>query len=210
MYSASSSRHHRSSSTPYIVAQHHTDLSQAQWVVGSGAIAVRVRSWGSIPMALALLLRSDRRVLADHDVIFNSQPTSPDGLVRHGSEQGLDHADLFEEIRVDLPAVPAPMPTERAVVLFDFYRRDATWRVRAVGQGYDDGLAGLGRGFVRRWVTDHPLRSLRTAHEWAPLLAAYRWLDQARGSGRHLREITAPGVDTKFVERHRDLLAALL
>lgn len=63
---------------------------------------------------------------------------------------------------------------------------------------------------VRRWVTDHPLRALRTAHEWAPLLAAHRWLDQARDSGRHLREITAPGVDTKFVERHRDLLAALL
>lgn len=63
---------------------------------------------------------------------------------------------------------------------------------------------------VRGWVADHPLRALRTAHEWAPLLAAYRWLDQARGSGHHLREITAPGVDTKFVERHRDLLAALL
>lgn len=51
---------------------------------------------------------------------------------------------------------------------------------------------------------------MRTADEWTPLLAAYRWLDQARGSGRYLREITAPGVDTKFVERHRDLLAALL
>ena len=63
---------------------------------------------------------------------------------------------------------------------------------------------------VRRWVIDHPLRALRTADEWTPLLAAYRWLDQARGSGRYLREITAPGVDTKFVERHRDLLAALL
>lgn len=63
---------------------------------------------------------------------------------------------------------------------------------------------------VRQWVIDHPLRALRNAHEWTPLLAAYRWLDQARGSGRYLREITAPGVDTKFIERHRDLLAALL
>lgn len=43
-------------------------------------------------------------------------------------------------------AVP-PMSTERAVVLFEFYRRDATWRIRAVGQGYDDGLAGLARDF---------------------------------------------------------------
>lgn len=107
-------------------------------------------------MALALLLRSDRRV----------------------------HADLFEELQVDLPAVPPlsppspfvrasttapspsspacaprlegdsalvfavpPMSTERAVVLFEFYRRDSTWKVRAVGQGYDDGLTGLARDF---------------------------------------------------------------
>jgi hypothetical protein len=63
---------------------------------------------------------------------------------------------------------------------------------------------------VRRWVAEHPLRALQTAGEWATVLAAFRWLDQARGSGKYLREITAPGVDTKFVERHRDLLAALL
>lgn len=37
-----------------------------------------------------------------------------------------------------------------------------------------------------------------------------RWLDAARGSGRYLRTIDVPGVDTKFVERHRSVLAALL
>ncbi len=63
---------------------------------------------------------------------------------------------------------------------------------------------------VRQWAADHPLRALQIADEWATVLAAYRWLDQARGSGQYLREITAPGVDTKFVERHRDLLADLL
>ena len=63
---------------------------------------------------------------------------------------------------------------------------------------------------VREWAAAHPLSALGAAEEWTSLLAAYRWLDEARGSGRHLREITAPGVDTKFVERHRDLLAAML
>lgn len=43
-------------------------------------------------------------------------------------------------------AVPA-LSTERAVVLFEFYRRAGTWKVRAIGQGYDDGLAGLARDF---------------------------------------------------------------
>ena len=60
------------------------------------------------------------------------------------------------------------------------------------------------------WVRNHPLRALALGPEWVPLLAAYRWLREARGSGRYLREISAPGVDTKLVERHRALLAALL
>ncbi|MCL2780562.1 MAG: DUF2220 family protein [Actinomycetia bacterium] len=60
------------------------------------------------------------------------------------------------------------------------------------------------------WVAGHPMRALSTAADWPGLLAAYRWLRAARGSGRYLREITAPGVDTKFVERHRALLAQLL
>lgn len=46
--------------------------------------------------------------------------------------------------------------------------------------------------------------------DWPGLLAARAWLLSARGSGRYLREISAPGVDTKFVERHRGVLAALL
>ena len=63
---------------------------------------------------------------------------------------------------------------------------------------------------VRAWVVTHPLRALEVADEWETVLAAYRWLDASRGSGRYLREITAPGVDTKVVERHRPVLAALL
>jgi hypothetical protein len=63
---------------------------------------------------------------------------------------------------------------------------------------------------LRSWVAVNPLGALRVADDWVPLLAAYGWLERVRGSGRYLREITAPGVDTKFVERHRELLARLL
>ena len=63
---------------------------------------------------------------------------------------------------------------------------------------------------VRAWAAAHPLRALDLAGEWDQVLAAYAWLDGARRSGRFLREITAPGVDTKFVERHRSVLGALL
>lgn len=67
-----------------------------------------------------------------------------------------------------------------------------------------------GRPVLRDWVAAHPLRALEVAGEWEQVVAAYSWLDAARGSGRYLREITAPGVDTKFVERQRTVLAQLL
>ncbi|MFJ9634377.1 TerD family protein [Streptomyces sp. NPDC101175] len=37
--------------------------------------------------------------------------------------------------------------TERTMILAEFYRRGAGWRLRAVGQGYDHGLADLARGY---------------------------------------------------------------
>jgi hypothetical protein len=63
---------------------------------------------------------------------------------------------------------------------------------------------------VRQWVLAHPHRALALAPEMPQLIAAYVWLDGHRGSRRYLREISAPGVDTKFAERHRPELAAML
>ncbi|MFD4371268.1 TerD family protein [Streptomyces sp. NPDC058486] len=37
--------------------------------------------------------------------------------------------------------------SEKAFVLGEFYRRDGAWRFRAVGQGYDSGLAGLAEDY---------------------------------------------------------------
>lgn len=63
---------------------------------------------------------------------------------------------------------------------------------------------------VRAWAVSRPHRALELHAELPSLIAAYRWLDQNRGSQRYLREISAPGVDTKFAERHRSVLAAIL
>lgn len=63
---------------------------------------------------------------------------------------------------------------------------------------------------VREWVGREPLPAVALGEDWPVLLRAYRWLNDARNSGRYLREIDAPGVDTKFVERRRPVLAALL
>jgi hypothetical protein len=63
---------------------------------------------------------------------------------------------------------------------------------------------------VRGWVADHPHHALGLGAEMSQLIAAYVWLDCHRQSNRYLREISAPGVDTKFAERHRPVLAAML
>ncbi|MFF2087319.1 AIM24 family protein [Nocardia sp. NPDC058176] len=41
----------------------------------------------------------------------------------------------------------AGLTTESAVVCVEIYRRGGAWKVRAIGQGYDDGLAGIASAF---------------------------------------------------------------
>ncbi|MET8979604.1 CAP domain-containing protein [Streptomyces sp. NPDC004539] len=42
---------------------------------------------------------------------------------------------------------PAPVREETVLLLAEVYRRAGAWKVRALGQGYADGLAGLARDF---------------------------------------------------------------
>ena len=63
---------------------------------------------------------------------------------------------------------------------------------------------------VRAWVVGHPHRALELFDEMPRLIAAYVWLDGYRESQVYLREISAPGVDTKFAERYRPVLASML
>ena len=67
-----------------------------------------------------------------------------------------------------------------------------------------------GHPAVRRWIVDNPHRAIALEPVMPQVIAAYEWLDAHRGSQRYLREISAPGVDTKFAERHRPVLAAML
>ena len=90
---------------------------------------------------------------------------------------------------------------------------EQAWRLLGVrGQVADFQvmLAAAPDSAVRDWLLRKPVAALAHAPEWPQLLAAYLWLDAARGSGRFLRQIDAPGVDTKFVEGHRAVLAELL
>ncbi|MGU3499453.1 Wadjet anti-phage system protein JetD domain-containing protein [Mycobacterium sp. C31M] len=63
---------------------------------------------------------------------------------------------------------------------------------------------------LHAWAVAAPHRVLALQPEMARLIAAYEWLDTHRDSRKYLREISAPGVDTKFAERYRSDLADML
>ncbi len=90
---------------------------------------------------------------------------------------------------------------------------DDTWALLRVGAEVRR-LAGLveaaqGTRLVP-WLTAHPLRALRLADDWGRLLATVRWIAQRQAPGMYLRQVDAPGVDTKFIERHKGVLTELL
>ncbi|NDK91580.1 hypothetical protein GYA93_18645 [Gordonia desulfuricans] len=91
---------------------------------------------------------------------------------------------------------------------------DQAWALLGVAASVRefDTVAHLAAGHppVYAWVLRYPLRAIDLLPEFSRLIAAHTWLDTHRDSQHHLREITAPGVDTKFAERHRVVLAAML
>lgn len=60
------------------------------------------------------------------------------------------------------------------------------------------------------WVADHPTESLAHHEVWDRLLATVEWIAEHDASTSDLRHLDVPGVDTKFVERHRKVLGRLL
>jgi len=60
------------------------------------------------------------------------------------------------------------------------------------------------------WLTRRPLQALDLADAWPRLLAVVGWLQAHPRPGVYLRQVDAPGVDSKFIEAHRAVLAELL
>jgi hypothetical protein len=60
------------------------------------------------------------------------------------------------------------------------------------------------------WLTRRPMQLLKLADRWEKLLATVRWIDERQSPGMYLRQVDVPGVDTKFIENHRGVLAELL
>lgn len=60
------------------------------------------------------------------------------------------------------------------------------------------------------WLTRRPLQALDHAQGWDRLLAVVAWLQAHPRPGVYLRQVDAPGVDSKFIEAHRGVLTEWL
>jgi stress response protein SCP2 len=125
----------------------------------------------------ALLLGADGRVRSDDDLVFYNHPSQDgvsiagsavtadldrmpadvDRVVVVVSADPLQpgavftHAPLLTVTQSGSPAMSFTAPDflsgETVVVLAELYRRNAGWKIRAVGQGYASGLAGLATNY---------------------------------------------------------------
>lgn len=60
------------------------------------------------------------------------------------------------------------------------------------------------------WLFRRPIQALDLADRWERLLAVVAWLQAHPRPGVYLRQVDAPGVDSKFIETHRGVLTELL
>jgi hypothetical protein len=60
---------------------------------------------------------------------------------------------------------------------------------------------------LRDWLRKYPLRALEHAEPWPKLLAVVAWILKNPRPGIYLRQLSLPGVDTKFIEQHKKWLA---
>jgi hypothetical protein len=60
------------------------------------------------------------------------------------------------------------------------------------------------------WLHRAPLQTLALAEHWPRLLAVVAWVQTHPRPGVYLRQVDAPGVDSKFIEAHRGTLAQWL
>jgi stress response protein SCP2 len=121
----------------------------------------------------AYLLDAGGKVRGDDDMVFYNQPDAPDGSVRldgavfridpsavdmaveriaicavpeKGDVGGMGRIGMAVDDQVEYRQETAGM-TEAAVILCEIYRRDGGWKIRAVAQGFNGGLAPLSRHF---------------------------------------------------------------
>ncbi|MEU8305775.1 CAP domain-containing protein [Actinomadura sp. NPDC048955] len=139
-----------------------------------GAISIEVP--GPFDLS-ALITGDERKVSGDQDFVFYNQPSAPGAQLGAGAvmvdpprlRAGASRVTVVVSAadsgtplsRLPAPTLravgsngavvarfsPPPPGTETVLLLVEIYRRGDQWKLRAIGQGYADGLAGLARDF---------------------------------------------------------------
>ncbi|HZG90590.1 MAG TPA: TerD family protein, partial [Pseudonocardia sp.] len=142
----------------------------------AGPVAVRVRAAAPVDIS-ALLLTGAGQVRSDDDFVFYNQPSAPGVRYREdGVDVDPAAVDAAIEtvtvtasldgrgpatfgamggLRMEVAVAGAPvavfepdgLAAETALLCVEIYRRAGQWKVRAVGQGYANGLAGIATDF---------------------------------------------------------------
>ncbi|ANB04755.1 stress protein [Streptomyces ambofaciens] len=153
-----------------------------------GPVSVRVP--GDFDVS-ALITDDGGKVRGDEDFVFYNQPEAPGVRLRDGTltvdpgrlRPGATRVTVAvspSDPGTALSALPSPTlqvtdargraltrftpvrPRQETVLLLaEFYRRGEGWKLRALGQGYADGLAGLARDFGVEVVEDAAVPDLR-------------------------------------------------
>ncbi|MCC3777745.1 CAP domain-containing protein [Streptomyces sp. UNOB3_S3] len=148
-----------------------------------GPVSVRVPGPFDIS---ALITGDDGKVSGDGDFVFFNQPATPGARLAPGGltvdprrlRAGATRVTVVvspAEPGAALGALPAPVlcvaadgqgalarfaparpDRETVLLLAEIYRRGPGWKLRALGQGYADGLAGLARDFGVEVTEDDP------------------------------------------------------
>lgn len=63
---------------------------------------------------------------------------------------------------------------------------------------------------LRDWLMKRPLTALSHGADWERVLSVLAWFREHPRPGIYLRQLDVAGVDTKFIESHKSLLAELL
>ena len=150
------------------------DLTAGQNVaIGTATVDVHLQQPGQAQVDLVALLLDERgTVRADDDFVFYNAPRHPSGGVsltedalsldlrlvptavervvvgaNSDGEGRLDGLTVLVECDEKLTFAPPSLAGLPTAVILEVYRRGGGWRVRAVGQGWADGLAGLAREY---------------------------------------------------------------
>ncbi|MET9257505.1 CAP domain-containing protein [Streptomyces sp. NPDC003717] len=201
---------------------------------------VRVRVPGAFDVS-ALVTGEDGKVSGDGDFVFYNQPDAPGARLRGDTltvdpprlRPGAARVTVVvspAEPDAGLGELPVPIlevadgsgrplarftprrpGRETVLLLAELYRRGTGWKLRALGQGYADGLAGLARDFGVEVVDEAPaadpvpdpdgflaaVGSARAKAGAPPVAADARLVSAARAHAAAMAEAGALSVETR-------------